>query len=36
MPETKTATPLDLALFDNLDTPASQALTVMPAGAPPA
>src|SRR5271166_3733918 len=36
MPETKTTEPLDLSIFDNLDSPPSgQALTVRPVAPPP-
>jgi uncharacterized protein YaaN involved in tellurite resistance len=37
MPDTKPTAPLDLSIFDNLDSPpAAQALTVSPAAPPPA
>ncbi len=35
MPDTKPTEPLDLAIFDNLDTPTDHALTVPPAPQPP-
>ena len=35
MPDTKPTAPLDLSIFDNLDAPSGQALTVPPTAQPP-